>query len=61
MYFKHHSIQDMVENKVVSLEFVTSNDQIVNILTKPLNVSKVESRRSSISLCVLHWLPLEPI
>ena len=54
MYFKHHSIQDMVENKVVSLEFVTSNDQIVNILTKPLNVSKVESRRSSISLCVLH-------
>lgn len=38
MDIKHYFIQDLVEDKVVLLEFFPIESQIANILTKPLDV-----------------------
>ncbi|RVW73321.1 Retrovirus-related Pol polyprotein from transposon TNT 1-94 [Vitis vinifera] len=46
---RHHFIHDLVENKVVSLEYVPTEGQIADILTKPLDVSRFESLRKSIA------------
>ena len=40
---RHHFIRDLVEDKVVSLEYVPTKGQIADILTKPLDVSRFES------------------
>ena len=45
MDIRHHFIQDLVEDKVVSLKFVPIEGQITNILTKPLDISQLESLR----------------
>ena len=50
---RHHFIHDLVENKVVSLEYVLTEGQITDILTKPLDVFRFESLRRSICLCTL--------
>ena len=44
---RHHFICDLVEDKVVSLEYVPTEGQIADILTKPLDVSRFESLRKS--------------
>ena len=33
----HHFIKDLVEEKVVSLEFIPTENQLADILTKPLD------------------------
>ena len=58
---RHHFIRDLVEDKVVSLEYVPTEGQIADILTKPLDVSRFESLRKSIGLCTVNWLSLEPV
>ncbi|KAL6348240.1 hypothetical protein AAG906_005532 [Vitis piasezkii] len=50
---RHHFICDLVEDKVVSLEYVPIESQIADILTKPLDVSRFESLRKSIGLCTI--------
>ena len=45
---KHHFIQDLIEDKVVSLELFPIEGQIVNNVTKPLDTSRFESLRSPI-------------
>ncbi|RVW16805.1 Retrovirus-related Pol polyprotein from transposon RE1 [Vitis vinifera] len=51
---KHHFICDLVEDKVVLLEYVPTEGQIVDILIKPLDVSRFESLRKSIGLCTVN-------
>ena len=51
---KHHFIRDLVEDKVVSLEYVPTEGQIVDILTKPLDVSRFESLKKFIGLCTVN-------
>ncbi|RVW49846.1 Retrovirus-related Pol polyprotein from transposon RE1 [Vitis vinifera] len=51
---RHHFIRDLVEDKVVSLEYVPTEGQIADILTKPLDVSRFESLRKSIGLCTIN-------
>ena len=51
---KHHFIQDLVEDKVVSLEFFPIEGQIANNVTKPLDVSRFESFRRPIGLYTLY-------
>ena len=53
MDIRYHFIQDLVEDKVVSLEFFPIDGQIADIFTKPLDVSRFESLRKSIGLCIL--------
>ena len=56
---RHYFIHNLVEDKVVSIEYALTKDQVVNILTKSLDVSRFESLRSSINLYILNKLSLE--
>jgi len=44
---RHNFIRDLVESHVVSLSFLPSDNQLANILTKPLNGSRFESLRKA--------------
>lgn len=39
---KHHFIQQLVEENVVSLDYVKTEDQLADILTKPLDSKRFE-------------------
>ena len=47
---RHHFIQDLVEDNVVSLEFFPIEGQIANTPTKPLDIFWFKSLRSPIGL-----------
>jgi len=36
---RHHFLRDLVESQVVALSFIPTNNQLVDILTKPLDGS----------------------
>ena len=46
----YHSIRDLVEDKVICLEFIHMNNQKADIFTKPLNCPWFESLRKTISI-----------
>ena len=46
----YHFIQDLVEEKVVCLEFIHTNNQKANIFTKPLDGPRFESLRKTIGV-----------
>lgn len=50
---RHHFIRELVEEKVVSLDYMNIEDQLTDILTKPLDSRKLEYLRSAIALCAL--------
>ena len=57
-YTKHieicnHFIRDFVEEKVVSLEFVPTEHQLKNILTKPLDFLRFEYLRKSLGIYLI--------
>lgn len=47
----HHFIRDLVEEKVISLEFVPTKSQLADLFTKPLDSLRFESLRKSIGVC----------
>ena len=47
---RYHFIQDLVEDKVVYLEFIHTDNQKANIFTKPLDGPWFESLRKTISV-----------
>jgi hypothetical protein len=49
---RHHFIRDLVEDKVVILEHVTTKEQLANIFTKALDVKQFERLRSKLGICV---------
>ena len=49
----HHFIRDFVEGKVVSLEFVPIEHQLVDILNKPLDFLRFEYLRKSLGICLI--------
>ncbi|CAM8923104.1 unnamed protein product [Rhodiola kirilowii] len=50
---RHHFIRELVEQKVVTLTHVTTDKQLVDIFTKPLDAAQFETLRSSLGLCVI--------
>ena len=50
---RHHFIRELVEDGVISLEFVPTNDQKADIFTKPLDALRFENLRNSIGLMAL--------
>jgi len=48
---RHHFLRDLVEPKVVSLSFIPTNNQLTDILIKPLDGSRFESLRKAIGVC----------
>ncbi|XP_038116805.1 secreted RxLR effector protein 161-like [Culex quinquefasciatus] len=57
---RHHYIRDSLEQGVVKLEYVSTDNQIADGLTKPLQRTKLEENRSSMGITstsggVLNW------
>ena len=49
----HHFIKDLVEEKVVSLEFFFIEHRLIDIFTKPLDSLRFEFLRKSLSICLI--------
>ena len=49
----HNFIKDLVENKVISLEFVPTEQQLANIFNKPLDSLRFEFFRKSLGRCLI--------
>ena len=47
---KYHYIKDMVQRGAVKLQYVETNDQIANVLTKPLARVKFEYFREKLGV-----------
>jgi phage anti-repressor protein len=47
----HHFIRDLVKSREVALMFIPTENQLANILTKPLDGSRFESLRKAIDIC----------
>ena len=50
---RHHFIRDLVEDKVVTLEHVATDNQLADIFTKALDASKFETLRGKLGICLL--------
>ena len=48
---REHFIRDLVEEKIVSLSFVPTDQQLADIFTKPLDALRFENLRKSIGGC----------
>ena len=51
---RHHFLRDCVEKKVVSINFIGTNDQIADIFTKALNREPFEALRLQLGMITLH-------
>lgn len=49
---KHHFIIELVEDKVVTLEHVSTKNQLADIFTKALDVVQFEKLRGKLGICV---------
>jgi hypothetical protein len=50
---RHHFLRDLVESEVVSLSFIPTENQLADILNKPLDGSRFESLRKAIGVCAM--------
>ena len=49
---RHHFFRDLVEEKIVTLEHVATEEQLADIFTKPLDVKQIEKLRSKMCICL---------
>ena len=47
---RHHFIRDLIQNEDIILEFVSTEDQLANIFTKPLNADRFEQIRGELGV-----------
>ncbi|KAK2396684.1 putative mitochondrial protein [Trifolium repens] len=50
---RHHFIRGLVEDKVVTLEHVATENQLAEIFTKALDANKFETLRGKLGICLL--------
>lgn len=46
----YHYVRDMVERNVIRLNYISTGDQIADILTKPLSRIKIEQFRDKLGM-----------
>jgi hypothetical protein len=51
---RHHFLRDLVESKVISLDFVSTDNQLADLFTKPLDGLRFEFLRKAIGVCDIH-------
>ena len=49
---RHHFIRDLVEEKVVTLEHVDTEEQLADIFTKALDAKQFEHLRGKLGICL---------
>ena len=49
----HHFIRDLVEEKIISLHHIPTENQLVDIFTKPLDATQFESLCKSLGISLL--------
>jgi hypothetical protein len=50
---KYHYIRDMVQRRALRLQYVTTEEQVVDVLTKPLSRTKFEHFRDKLGVVPL--------
>ncbi|KAL7083944.1 hypothetical protein ACP275_14G193700 [Erythranthe tilingii] len=50
---RYHFIRNLVEEGSVSLEYVTTEKQLADIFTKPLDAHRFDSLRNSLGICIV--------
>jgi hypothetical protein len=53
---RHHFIRDLVEENVVTLEHVATDEQLADIFTKALDANKFEMLRGKLGICLFDEL-----
>ena len=48
---QHHFIRDLVEQEVIKIDYVQTENQIADIFTKPLDFERFTTLRRSLGLC----------
>ncbi|CAJ2665853.1 unnamed protein product [Trifolium pratense] len=49
---RHHFIRELVEEKIVTLEHIASEEQLADIFTKALDASQFENLRGKLGICL---------
>ena len=49
---RHHFIRELVEDKIVSLEHVATENQLADIFTKALDANQFEELRGKLGICL---------
>ena len=50
---RHHFIRDLVEEKIITLHHIPTENQLANIFTKPLDATRFESLRKSLGISTI--------
>ena len=50
---RHHFIRELVEEKKIVLEYISTDKQIADIFTKALDTNRFECLRTSLGLCTI--------
>ena len=53
---RHHYIRDLVDDKVITLKHVDTEEQIADIFTKALDANQFEKLRGKLGICLLEDL-----
>ena len=53
---RHHYIRDLVDDKVITLEHVATEEQVADIFTKALDANQFERLRGKLGICLLEEL-----
>jgi hypothetical protein len=53
---RHHFIRELVEDKIVILEHVTTGEQLADIFTKALDLNQFEKLRGKLGICLFENL-----
>jgi len=52
IYIRHHFIRDLVEEKIVTLEHVDTEEQLADIFIKALDAKEFEHLRGNLGICM---------
>ncbi|MGK3945729.1 Ty1/Copia family ribonuclease HI, partial [Streptomyces caeruleatus] len=51
---RYHYIRELVEEKVISLEYISTEKQLADIFTKPLDKSRFNKLIFDLGMCILN-------
>ena len=52
-HIRHHFIRELVEDKIIFIKHVVTENQLADIFTKALDSSRFNSLRKSLGICIV--------